>query len=96
VEECIKAAEGFALISSNSVIDNCVGVLDGYHMEIITPSSKSVNNVRSFFSGNYKTHGLNIQACVDHNCKFTFLGVAGPGVMGDREAINQVKLGRIG
>jgi hypothetical protein len=49
-EECLKAAEGFASISSNSVIDNCVGVLDGYHMEIITPSSNCVNNVRSFFS----------------------------------------------
>jgi hypothetical protein len=51
--------------------------------------------VRSFFSGHCQTHGLNIQAACDpHNCRFTFLGVAGPGVIGDRDVINTVKLGQ--
>ena len=39
--------------------------------------------------------GLNIQAAYDHHCRFTFLGVAGPGVMGDRDAIDMVKLGSL-
>jgi hypothetical protein len=35
---------------------------------------------------------MNIQAACNHLCCFTFLGVAGPGVMSDREAIEQVPL----
>ncbi len=59
----------------------------------MTPSKTEVGNVRSFFSGHYQTNGLNIQAACDHHCRFTYLGIVGPGVMGDRDAINQVKLG---
>jgi hypothetical protein len=29
----------------------------------------------------------------EHNCKFSFIGVAGPGFLGDLEAINQIPLG---
>jgi DDE superfamily endonuclease len=94
-DELEMAAEGFAGISSNSAIDNCVSVVDGYHLEIITPTKKEVQNVKSFFSGHYQTYGVNVQASCDHHCRFTFLGVAGPGVMGDREAIYQVPLGRM-
>jgi hypothetical protein len=31
-------------------------------------------------------------SCCDHNCKFSSVGVAGPGVLGDREAIRQIPL----
>jgi hypothetical protein len=95
LDQCISAAHQFSLISTNGIIDNCVGVLDGYHMEIAQPSASDVQNVSSFFSGHYKTHGLNIQACCDSNCRFTFIGVAGPGVMGDREAVERVALGEL-
>ncbi len=90
-----EAARGFETISTQGCIWNCVSVIDGYHLQIQTPSKNEVRNVQSFFSGHYQTHGLNIQAACDHNCCFTFLGVAGPGVMGDRDAINMVKLGSL-
>ena len=67
----------------------CVAVLDGYHMEIATPPKKEVKNVKSYFSGHYQMYGINIQAVCDHNCRFLFIGVGGPGVMGDREAIKE-------
>jgi hypothetical protein len=33
-------------------------------------------------------------AC-DHQSRFVFIGAAGPGVMGDRDAINRCPLGRL-
>ncbi len=92
-EEVIEAARGFQTISTQGCIWNCISVVDGYHLQIVTPSKTEVRNVRSFFSGHYQTYGLNIQAACDHHCRFTYLGIAGPGVMGDRDAINQVTLG---
>ncbi len=88
-DECKTAAEGFRLISFREAMDMCVCVVDGYHCQIRTPSRKHGGNVRSFFSGHYQTYGVNIQGACDHNCRFVFLGVAGPGVMGDRDAIRQ-------
>jgi DDE superfamily endonuclease len=35
---------------------------------------------------------MNVQAVADHNCRFVFLAVSGPGVMGDREAIGETML----
>jgi hypothetical protein len=95
VDECRDAALGFQSISQQGCIWNCVAVLDGYHLQIQTPSRTEARNVRSFFSGHYQTYGVNVQAACDHNCKFSFFGVAGPGVLGDREAIHQIPLGRL-
>ena len=94
-EECEKAARGFQSISSNNAITNVVNVVDGFHMQTPAPSRKDVENVRAFFSGHYQTYGVNVQASCDHNCRFGFIGVAGPGVMGDREALNQVSIGKM-
>jgi hypothetical protein len=48
-DEVIKAAQGFQSISTQGCIWNCVSVVDGYHLQIETPSKTEVNNVRSFF-----------------------------------------------
>jgi hypothetical protein len=95
IAECHVAAEGFRSISSGDAIVNCVSVVDGLLVRIATPTKKEAKNVRSFFSGHYQAYGMNIQAACDHLCRFTFLGVAGPGVMSDREAIEQVPLYQI-
>lgn len=95
VSEARDAALGFQSISQQGCIWNCVAVLDGYHLQIQTPSKSEARNVRSFFSGHYQTYGVNVQAACDHNCKFSFFGIAGPGVLGDREAISQIPLGRL-
>ena len=95
VDKAHDAALGFQTISQQGCIWNCVAVLDGYHLQIQTPSKKEARNAKSFFSGHYQTYGVNLQAACDHNCRFSFVGVAGPGVMGDREALNQIPLGRM-
>ena len=48
--------------------------------------------MQSYFSGHYQTYGVNIQAACDHNCRFLFIGVTGPGVMGDQQAIHECGL----
>jgi DDE superfamily endonuclease len=92
-DECKESAEGFREISFGDAIPNCVAVHDGYLLLIQTPTSSEVGNVRSFFNGHYQAYGVNVQAACDSNCRFTFVGIAGPGVMADRDAIDEVKLG---
>ncbi len=89
--EAPDAAMGFQSVSQGSCIWNCVAGVDGYHLQIQTPSKAEAKNVKSFFLGHYQTYGVNVQAACDSNCRFSFLGIAGPGVMGDREAIDQKK-----
>ena len=88
-ELAVQSAAGFSSISTNRVMTECVVVLNGYHMEIATPPKKEVHNVKSYFSGHYQTYGINVQAACDHNCHFLFIGVGGPGIMGDREAVKE-------
>jgi hypothetical protein len=95
VEEAEEAALGFQSMSTQNCIWNCVTAIDGYHLQITTPSKKDAKNVRSFYSGHYQTYRVNVQASCDHNCKFSFIGVAGPGALGDREALQQVSLGSL-
>lgn len=59
------------------------------------PLFEAFVNTRSFYSGHYCTYGINVQGACDHNSKFLFLGVAGPGVMPDRDAVNEVSLGAL-
>ena len=93
-DQLLAAAKGFPSVSSNGSLWNVVSVIDGYHLQTHTPPKAQVKgNVKSFYSGHYQTYGMNVQAACDHQCRFQFIGVAGPGVMGDREAINQVELG---
>jgi hypothetical protein len=94
-EECAKAARGFQSISHQGVINNCVGVGDGFLLGIATPPKSQVSNVRSFFSGHYKCSGLNVQAAGDHHSRFIYIAVAGPGVMGDNDAIGECSLGKL-
>lgn len=91
-EECVRAAAEFATISRGGAITNCVGVCDGYLLEIRAPSRDVVGNVRSYFSGHYQRYGVNIQAVSDHLSRFIYFAVAGPGVMGDNIAIQEIDL----
>lgn len=91
-EEISSVIEGFASVSTDGIIDNCAGVIDGYLLRIKVPSRKEVKNVKSFFSGHYQCYGVNIQAVADYKSRFTFLAFAGPGVMGDKEAVSETSL----
>jgi hypothetical protein len=88
-EDCAIRASSFENISSRGIIKNCVGVLDGYLLGITTPRKRHAKNVRSYFSGHYQKYGINIQACCDADCRFTFLGIGGPGVTKDRTAVKE-------
>jgi hypothetical protein len=88
-EQCADVAAKFETISHNGVIKNCVGAVDGYLLSIETPSKRYAKNVRSYFSGHYQKYGINIQACCDADCRFTFVGVGGPGVTKDRQGIKE-------
>lgn len=85
--DCALLAASFERLSHDRIITNCVGVLDGYLLAIVTPPKKIAKNVRSYFSGHYQKYGINIQACCDSHCRFTFVGIGGPGVSKDRSAV---------
>lgn len=81
--------EGFETASYNNTIVNCVSAVDGYLLVIDTPLAKLAKNVRSYFSGHYQRNGVNIQACCDSNCIFTYFGLSAPGSANDRVAIHE-------
>ena len=91
----LECATGFTSISTNCALWDCVAVLDGYHLQTITPSKKEVRNVWFYFSGHYQTYRVNIQAACDHNCCFLFIGVAGPGIMGEHQAIHECGVSKL-
>jgi hypothetical protein len=91
-EEVQAAIGGFASVSTEGVIKNCAGVVDGYLLRIKVPAKEEVKNVRSFFSGHYQCYGVNIQAAADHHSRFIHFSFAAPGVTGDRDAIKQCSL----
>ena len=94
-EKVVDSAARFSSTSTNHVMTECVAVLDGYHMAITTTPKKEVHNVKSYFSGHYQTYSINIQAVCDHNCHFLFIGVSGPRIMGDREAVKESGLSEL-
>ena len=91
----IECACGFTSISTNHALNEGVAVLDGYHLQTITPLKKEVHNVQSYFSSHYQTYGVNIQAACNHNCQFLFIGITGPGIMGDRQAVVECGLSKL-
>jgi DDE superfamily endonuclease len=93
MDECQEAAaRGFASISQGEAIVNCVGAIDGYLLHTEAPPKSLVENMKSYFSGHYQRYGVNVQACCDHLSRFTYIAVAGPSVMNNNQAINEVDL----
>lgn len=87
-----RAMVGFASISDNCAIKNCVGVVDGYLLRIKVPKKKEVGNVKNYFSGHYQCYGVNMQAVADHHSRFIYFSVAAPGKTGDRDALQMCSL----
>jgi hypothetical protein len=65
LEEMVKTSEEFRSKSSFNAISGCVGAVDGWLCLIQCPGKKEVSNPNSYFSGHYKCHGANVQACCD-------------------------------
>ena len=87
-----EAAQNFEDISSHSAISGCIGVVDGYLLEIQTPATDETGNVKSYFSGHYHKYGVNIQAACDDKCRFISVCVAAPGGTNDLAAFRETSL----
>jgi hypothetical protein len=94
-QELQEAALAFKAISAHGVIHRCIGCIDGWLAHILTPSKREVGNVKSYFLGHYKHHGLNVQAVADAHCRFSFFAVAAPGSAPDRKALERTSLPRL-
>jgi hypothetical protein len=81
-----KLALDFQGKSSNGALDGCVGALDGWLCHIKVPIRNRTANVSAYFSGHYQCHGVNVQACCDSQCRFTWFSVRSPGGTGDSRA----------
>ena len=79
--------KGFRSLSSEGIINGCVGIIDGLLCPIIRPQQNEVGHVRSFFSGHYQRYGINVQACCDHKLRFMAFTCNSPGGMNDRLAL---------
>ena len=93
--EMQAAADGFRNISSNGVIDGCIACVDGILLKVQTPAATEVGNVKAFFSGHYQTHGINVQAACDSNCKFVSVCNAAPAGSNDIAAFRKTPLAGI-
>ncbi len=58
VDELNYVREGFKRISTDGVMNGCVGTLDGYLLRITAPSFAECQNVAAYFSGHYCTYTL--------------------------------------
>jgi hypothetical protein len=90
LDKCQEAAHRLASISQGEAMVNCVGAIDGYLLHTEAPPKSVIGNVKSYFSGHYQQYGVN-----DHLSWFSYIAVAGPGIMNDNQAINEVDLAKL-
>jgi hypothetical protein len=86
-----ELARGFESVSTDGVVNGCVGAIDGWLMPIIVPPGR-FGNVSSYFSGHYQRYGMNVQAICDHQCRFLYIAIAAPGGQPDINAFRYVGL----
>jgi DDE superfamily endonuclease len=92
-EECQIAAANFSAISRGKAIANCVSAIDRFLLEIGAPPRISLVMFEATTLGTTNDMVLILQACCDHLLHFTYIAVAGPGVMNDNQSIHQVDIG---
>jgi DDE superfamily endonuclease len=84
--------ETFRNIATSPAFQNCVGAIDGWLCVIQTPSKSEESNIRSFYSGHYRTMGLNVQAMVDRNGQLTYAAINSPRGTNDIIAYQKSRL----
>ena len=87
-----NTADDFNRLSSHGIFEGCVGAVDGLLLRTRAPASAHVGNVRSFYSGHYKSYGHNIQAVCDSQCRFVFMAANSPGGSNDAAAYRNTTL----
>jgi DDE superfamily endonuclease len=66
--------------------------MDGLLFRIQTPSSKETGNVKTYFSGHYQDHGINVQAACDSRCGFVYVQLTAPGGANNISAFRKTHL----
>jgi hypothetical protein len=73
-----------------------LAIINCPQLQIVFPTSdgklstvSTPRNVRSYFNGHYHKYGINVQACCDSDCMFTFFVLSAPGLTNDRVAIKE-------
>ena len=69
--ELDQASKEWEKLSTDGVMNGCVGCMDSLLLQIQTPGSNETGNVMSYFSGHYQAYAINIQAVCDstlHPC----------------------------
>lgn len=90
-----QMSEGFATRSTGGILQGCIGAMDGWLCSVRVPRKRECGRVDSFFSGHYQEYGLNVQACVDYNSRFTAVAVSCPGGMNDSMAFQRWEMSEL-
>jgi hypothetical protein len=95
-EECREAASAFASISRGEAIVHYVGAIDGYLLHTEAPPKSVFGNVPIFqvtISDMELTSRPVVTICQGLFC--LYIAVAGPRVMNDNQAINEVDIAEL-
>ena len=90
--EIANAALGFKSISSHNIFTGCVAAVDGLLIRTEAPWKKRVPNIKSYYSGHYKSYGINVQAACDYKSRFVYMTVKCPGGCNDSMAYRNTSL----
>ena len=79
-------AGGFALRSTQGILRDCVGAIDGLFIKTRAPSPRETPNIRRYRSGHKNGFGLNLQACCDSQLYIYAASLTCPGATNDSVA----------
>ena len=86
-EEWEAVRKGFEQLSANQLFHGTCGAIDGFFQPTNKPlKSEVAGNVLAYFSGHYKSYGLNVQAACDSKLRFLYFGIVAPGKTNDNVA----------
>jgi DDE superfamily endonuclease len=69
--------------STPKLFVGCVGAVDGWLACVRVPTKKEEKHTTMFYSGHYKTYGINVQAMCDGNSRFLAASMRSPGSAND-------------
>lgn len=82
--------------SYNGIFRGCVGAIDGFFLPTQCPTKKEVYGDQvAYYSGHYKSHGINIQTVCDSKLRFIYFGVVGKGSTNDAYAYVSTQIDKV-
>ena len=91
-DEWNQINQDFQQIAQHGLFHGVVGAMDGFFQPIVKPLPVDVaDNVRAYYDGQYKTHGINVQAACDAHLRFLYFGVVSPGKTHDAQSFERAQ-----